>query len=106
MLVVLSHHDWPSHCSINFCAQAGWKTTEMKNVGKAGSVIPSTELNPSPTPPRPKPTPIFNEIPVPASTPALSMIEEQPADSPDISATDVDADIAEGAMLTLGMREQ
>src|SRR6266481_5663475 len=50
--------------------------------------------------------PIFNEIPVPTSTPALSMIEEQPADSPDISATDVDMDIAEGAMLTLGIWEQ
>ena len=34
------------------------------------------------------------------------MIEEQPADSPDISATDVDMDIAEGAMLTLSIREQ
>src|SRR6266481_3373748 len=79
---------------------------KRKNVGKAGSVVPSTELNPSPTPPRPKPTPIFNEIPVPTSTPTLSMIEEQPADSPDISATDVDTDIAEGAMLTLSMREQ
>src|SRR6266481_3981961 len=79
---------------------------KRKNIGKAGSVVPSTELNPSPTPPLPKPTPIFNEIPVPTSTPALSMIEEQPEDSPDISATDVDTDIAEGAMLTLGMQEQ
>src|SRR6266481_2921342 len=78
---------------------------KRKNVGKAGSIVPSTEPNPSPTPPCPKPMPIFNEIPVPASTPTLSMIEEQPADSPDISAMDVDMDIAEGAMLTLGMRE-
>src|SRR6266481_3240265 len=82
------------------------RTPKQKNVGKAGSIVPSMELNPSPTPPRPKPMPIFNEIPIPTSTPALSMIEEQPADSPDISAMDVDADIAEGAMLTLGMQEQ